>query len=78
MDMRNTQFLGTAQQIVDELRDKTGIIVEPHAAWAYVEPLIELIIAQHLYDFACHVATQTILHAHGEMSKVPDMPGKIF
>jgi hypothetical protein len=30
-------------------------------------------IAQRAYDLACHVATQTIQSAHGDMSKIPDM-----
>jgi hypothetical protein len=86
MDMatipRDTQFKGFAKLLSKELDWQVGEVT----MWAIEhdindEAMIEkelasrwqATIARRVYDFACHVSTHTILSAHGDMSKIPDL-----
>jgi hypothetical protein len=65
---RDTQFLGFAQMEMRSLDERDylwlGIDDEPH---------LLTLFAQYAYDLACHAATHTLITAHGDMSKIPDL-----
>lgn len=75
---RDTQFAGFSRLLWDEVRNlqrrqfnslNDGLV---HLSTEWDEETARL-IAQRAYDFACHIATHTVLTAHGDMSKIPDM-----
>lgn len=68
---RDTHFAGFAQALFDDLNWNDINIDMEHNGW---EERWITTIAQRAYDLACHVATHTILSAHGDMSKIPDLP----
>lgn len=67
---RDTQFTGFAELLVDSLPWKDLWIEAEAEGW---EERWKTVAAQCLYDFACHVSMHTILSAHGDMNKIPDM-----
>lgn len=68
---RDTQFAGFAKLLFDELYVSDDIWFDAtHEGW---KEHWQTIIAQRTYDFAAHTATHTILTAHGDMRKIPDM-----
>ena len=68
---RDTQFLGFAHLLLEQmLRSDDAYIDETNGYW---QEHWETIIAQRAYDLACHVSTETILVAHGDMNKITDL-----
>lgn len=68
---RDTHFAGFARLLWDDLNTKLDFWIdttEPNFTEEF-----EFIIARRAYDLACHVATHTLLSAHGDMRKIPDM-----
>lgn len=54
MSDRDTHFSGFAKLLINELREKATITVMPNAAYDYVEPFIQHIIAKRAYDLVDH------------------------
>lgn len=72
-DPRDTHFSGFARAVVEEMY-KLDFWIEPGAEYDDMRQAFADIIARRAYDLACHVATHTQLTAHGDMSKIPDLP----
>lgn len=70
---RDTHFAGFAKAVVEEMY-KLEFWIEPGLEYDDMRQAFADIIARRAYDLACHVATHTQLTAHGDMSKIPDMP----
>lgn len=64
---RDTQFVGFARLLIDEL------FAHPVPNGYRSAEETRTLITQRAYDLACHVATHTTLRAHGDMSKIPDL-----
>lgn len=67
---RDTHFAGFALAMFEDLDWNEINIDMDKVGW---EERWITRIAQRAYDLACHVSTQTILSAHGDMTKIPDM-----
>lgn len=75
---RDTQFAGFAGLLALDIRDSIRQLyaefgLEPDSLLDLNIHQIEQAIARRAYDFACHVSTATILTAHGDMDKIPDL-----
>lgn len=76
---RDTHFSGFAVALFQEMQaDLTALYValgsRREQDITSAEAIIQQILARRAYDLACHVATHTQLTAHGDMSKIPDLP----
>lgn len=74
-NVRDTQFAGCAKLLRQEIFKQLAFLDFQFAPrqQASIDCAIEKIVDRRLYDFACHVAVQTILIAHGNMAEVPDL-----
>jgi hypothetical protein len=70
MVSKDTQFAGFAELLLEELLNKRDGMIDTSDWW---KEQAKVTIARRVYDLACHVSTQTLLIAHGDMSKIPDM-----
>lgn len=70
---RDDQFAGFASRLLQELLDQGAYVAISEWATGGDSFKSEQLIARRAYDLACHVATHTLLTAHGNMDRIPDM-----
>lgn len=71
-EARETQFAEAARSLLTRLTALVNETFEHAYTGAQVRQRRHEIVARFLYDFAAHVVTQTILHARGDMRRIPD------